>query len=109
MRRRRWVGTIALMLTATTSVTVIAGAALSFESVGATDAASAPLRVREHHETLLRVIAGVVTLEVDGDERVLGVEGEARIDAVTPHRLWNSGVGEARIVQEFKRATAARD
>ena len=93
------------MLTATSSVTVIAGAALSFESVGATDAASAPLRTREHHETLLRVIAGVVTLEIDGTEKVLGVEGEARIAASTAHRLWNSGVGEARIVQEFRRTS----
>jgi glyoxylate utilization-related uncharacterized protein len=87
----------------TASVTVIHGAALSFESVGATDAASAPIRVRESHETLLRVIAGIVTLEVDGTEHVLGVEGEARIDPSAPHRLWNSGVGEARIVQEFRR------
>jgi mannose-6-phosphate isomerase-like protein (cupin superfamily) len=93
------------MLTATSSVTVIAGAALSFESVGAIDAASAPLRVRERHETLLRVIAGIVTLEIDGDQRVLGVEGEARIDASMPHRLWNSGVGEARVVQEFRRSS----
>jgi hypothetical protein len=93
------------MLTTTSSVTVIAGAALSFESVAATDATSAPLRVREHHATLLRVIAGVVTLEVDGTEQVLGVEGEARIEASAPHRLWNSGVGEARIVQEFRRTS----
>jgi hypothetical protein len=94
-----------LMLTATSSVTVIAGAALSFESVAATDAADAPLRTREHHETLLRVIAGVVTLEVDGTEQALGVEGEARIAASAPHRLWNSGVGEARVVQEFRRVS----
>jgi mannose-6-phosphate isomerase-like protein (cupin superfamily) len=93
------------MLTATSSVTVIAGAALSFESVGATDAASAPLRLREHHDTLLRVVAGVVTLEVDGAEQVLGVEGEALIKASAPHRLWNSGVGEARVVQEFRRTS----
>ena len=93
------------MLTATSSVTVIAGAALSFEAVGATDAASAPLRVRERHETLLRVIAGIVTLEVDGEQRVLGAEGEARIESSVPHRLWNSGVGEARVVQEFRRTS----
>jgi hypothetical protein len=93
------------MLTATSSVTVIAGAALSFESVGATRAAEAPMRVRERHETLLRVIAGVVTLELDGTETVLGVEGEARIAPSVPHRLWNSGVGEARVVQEFRRTS----
>ena len=44
MRRRRRLGTIALMLTATTSVTVIAGAALSFDSVGATDASASTAR-----------------------------------------------------------------
>ena len=93
------------MLTATSSVTVIAGAALSFESVGAAGAAEAPMRLREHHETLLRVIAGVVTLELDGAEQVLGVEGEARIGAGVSHRLWNAGVGEARVVQEFRRTS----
>jgi mannose-6-phosphate isomerase-like protein (cupin superfamily) len=84
----------------TTSVTVIHGAMLSFETIGATDAAAAPLRVREHHETLLRVIDGTITLEVDGTERVLTIEDEARIAAGTPHRL----SGDARIVQEFRRA-----
>jgi hypothetical protein len=80
----------------TTSVTVIHGAMLSFETI---DAATAPLRVREHHETLLRVIDGTITLEVDGTARVLTIEDEARIAAGTPHRL----SGDARIVQEFRR------
>ena len=91
------------MIETATSVTVIHGAMLSFETVEAHEAAAAPMRVREDHETLLRVIAGVVTLELDGREQVLVLEGEARIGAGVAHRLWNSGPGEARIVQEFRR------
>jgi mannose-6-phosphate isomerase-like protein (cupin superfamily) len=87
----------------TTSVTVIHGAMLSFESVGAATSADAPLRLREHHETLLRVIEGTVVLELDGTERAMGIEDEARIASSTPHRLWNAGDGEARIVQELRR------
>jgi mannose-6-phosphate isomerase-like protein (cupin superfamily) len=87
----------------TTSVTVIHGAMLSFESIGATSAENAPLRLREHHETLLRVIEGTVVLELDGSERRMTTEDEARIVAGTPHRLWNAGDGEARTVQELRR------
>jgi hypothetical protein len=84
-------------------VTVIHGAMLSFETVEGRDADSAPVRVREHHETLLRVIDGIVTLELSGQRRTLMLEGEARIDAGVPHCIWNAGPGEARIVQEFRR------
>ena len=91
------------MIETATSVTVIHGAMLSFESVEARAAAEAPTRLREHHETLLRVIAGTVTLELDGSERTLMLEGEARIAPDIPHRLWNAGADEARIVQEFRR------
>jgi glyoxylate utilization-related uncharacterized protein len=85
----------------TTSVTVIHGTMLSFETVGAAD--GAPLRVREHHETLLRVIDGTITLEIAGATRALTIEGEARIAAGTPHRLWSATEGDARVVQEFRR------
>ena len=88
----------------TTSVTVIHGAMLSFESIGASAAADAPLRLREYHETLLRVIDGTVTLEIEGSQRELTIEDEARIAPGVPHRLWNAGVGEARTVQELRRA-----
>lgn len=87
----------------TTSVTVIHGAMLSFESFQATSAEDAPLRVREQHETLLRVIEGTVILEIDGAERRMTIEDEARIAPGTPHRLWNAGDGEARTVQELRR------
>ena len=95
--------TMVHMIETATSVTVIHGAMLNFETVEARDAGSAPVRVREHHETLLRVIDGVVTLELDGSQQTLMLEGEARIASGVPHRLWNAGPGEARIVQEFRR------
>jgi mannose-6-phosphate isomerase-like protein (cupin superfamily) len=89
----------------TTSVTVIHGAMLSFESIGASNADGAPLRLREHHETLLRVIDGTVVLEIDGSERPLAGEDEARIPASTPHRIWTTGAADARIVQELRRTS----
>ena len=91
------------MIETVTSVTVIHGAMLSFETVEARAADQAPTRMREHHETLLRVIAGIVTLELDGSERTLMLESEARIAPGVPHRLWNAGADDARIVQEFRR------
>ena len=84
-------------------MTVIHGAMLSFETVEARGADDAPVRVREHHATLLRVIDGFITLEVDGSARTLMLEGEARIEPGVPHRIWNGGPGDARIVQEFRR------
>jgi mannose-6-phosphate isomerase-like protein (cupin superfamily) len=93
------------MIETATSVTVIHGAMLSFETVEARAAAEAPVRVRERHETLLRVIDGIVTIEHDGAERTLMLEGEARIAAGVPHRVWNVGPGDARIVQEFRRTS----
>ena len=95
-------GTIESMLDTTTSVTVIHGAMLSFETVEAS-ADEAQVRVREHHETLLRVIDGMVTLELAGARQTLMLEGEARIESGVAHRVWNAGPGEARIVQEFRR------
>jgi mannose-6-phosphate isomerase-like protein (cupin superfamily) len=95
--------TIHTMIETATSMPVTHGAVLSFETVEARDAGSAPVRVREHHETLLRVIDGVVTLELDGSRQTLMLEGEARIASGVPHRLWNAGPGEARIAQGFRR------
>jgi hypothetical protein len=91
------------MIETATSVTVIHGAMLSFETVEARAADDAPLRVREHHATLLRVIDGIVELEVDGSPRTLMLEGEARIEPGVPHRIWSAGPADARIVQEFRR------
>jgi mannose-6-phosphate isomerase-like protein (cupin superfamily) len=89
------------MIETTTSVTVIHGAMLSFEAIGAEEDAS--VRVREHHETLLRVIEGTVILAIEGTERSLTIEHEARIGAGIPHRLWKAGDGDARVVQELRR------
>ena len=88
----------------TTSVTVIHGAMLSFETISARSADDAPCRLREQHETLLRVVDGTVILLIDGSEQRMKAEDEARIAAGTPHRLWNAGDGEARTMQELRRA-----
>ena len=89
----------------TTSVTVIHGAMLSFESIGATSLDEAPLRLREQHETLLRVIDGTVVLALEGAERTMKIEDEARIPASSPHGIYNGGETEARIVQELRRSS----
>jgi hypothetical protein len=102
MRGATAAGIIGDMIETHTSVTVIHGAMLSFETVEARDADAAPVRVREQHETLLRVIAGMVMLELDGSERTLMLEGEARVGPGVPHRIWNAGPADARIVQEFR-------
>ena len=103
MRARARHGTIEGMLDTATSVTVIHGAMLSFETITDRDEDTAVVRVREQHETLLRVIDGIVTLEVAGARQTLMLEGEARIGPDAPHRIWNAGPGDARIVQEFRR------
>ena len=87
----------------TTSVTVIHGAMLSFETISARGTDDAPLRLREQHETLLRVVDGTVVLAIDGSEQRMTAEDEARITPGTPHRLWNAGDGEARTMQELRR------
>ena len=103
MRAGPVAATIRSMLDTPTSVTVIHGAMLSFETIADRDADTATVRVREQHETLLRVIDGIVTLEQDGVLQTLMLEGEARIGSGVPHRIWNAGPGDARIVQEFRR------
>jgi hypothetical protein len=103
MRAAPTPATMASMPDTATSVTVIHGAMLSFETIEERDADSAAIRVREDHETLLRVIDGVIRLELAGSRRTLMLEGEARIESGMPHRIWNAGPGDARIVQEFRR------
>ena len=103
MRARRAAATMRSMIETATSVTGIHGAMLSFETVEDRDADRAAVRVSEHHETLLRVVDGVVAVEVAGSTQTLMLEGEARIGAGVPHRIWNAGPGDSRIVQEFRR------
>jgi quercetin dioxygenase-like cupin family protein len=89
--------------TASTPPAVTHGAALTFETVGRYDGASAPLRLRPDEATLLRVIAGVVRLTVGDDERLLHTGDEAIVPAGRPH--WIAGIGgEARCVMGFRTA-----
>ena len=75
-----------------------AGATLDFETLVPD---RAPLRVREHEDTLLRVIAGEVRLVVDGVERLLATGDEAIVPARARHRLSGAG-SEARVVLGFR-------
>src|SRR4051812_10302745 len=82
-------------------VTLCAGPA--FETPPEREAGDAPFRLREHEDTLLRVIAGIVRLSVDGDERLLGIGDEALVPARSVYRLASAG-GEARVVSGLRRA-----
>jgi len=82
---------------------VLHGATISFEHLDVPAGDAAPLRSRPEHETLLRVVEGVVRLEIEDTVRVLGIEDEARIPAGTPHRLRNEET-DARILYELRRA-----
>jgi mannose-6-phosphate isomerase-like protein (cupin superfamily) len=80
--------------------TVSHGAVLDFETLYP-DGELAPVRVRPGEDTLLRVIAGIVRLTVDGAERVLDVGQEAIVLAGARYRLASAGP-EARIVIGFR-------
>ena len=77
------------------------GAALTFETLLEGEAA----HVRRHaaHDSLLRVIAGIVRLTVDAEERLLGPGDEAIVPAGAPHSLASAG-GEARILSGLRSA-----
>ena len=76
------------------------GAALDFETLYP-DGDLAPVRLRPHQDTLLRVIDGDVRLTVDRDVRLLGAGEEAVVPAGTRHRV-TSLEGEARVVVGFR-------
>lgn len=78
------------------------GAVLTFETLPRRNGVPPSLRVRGGQETLLRVIEGAVRLRVNGSERVLTEEAEARIPAGAPHTITSAGDTEARIVQHFR-------
>jgi mannose-6-phosphate isomerase-like protein (cupin superfamily) len=80
------------------------GAALTFETL--VEGEAALLRLRAGEDTLLRVVAGIVRLTVDAEERLLGTGDEAIIPAGSPHSLTSAG-GEARVLSGF-RATRRR-
>src|SRR3712207_4489231 len=79
-----------------TSSSVTHGAGLTFETLLEREAGDAPFRMREHEDTLLRVIAGIVRLSVNGAERLLGIGDEAIVPARSVYRLASAGaVGRA--------------
>jgi mannose-6-phosphate isomerase-like protein (cupin superfamily) len=82
------------------SSTATYGAALDFETLYP-DGDLAPVRLRLHEDTLLRVIAGDVRLTLDGDVRLLGTGEEAIVPAGTRHRI-TSLEGQARVIVGFR-------
>ena len=62
------------------------GAALDFETLYP-DGDLAPVRLRPHQDTLLRVISGDVRLVIDRVVRLLGTGEEAVVPAGMRHRL----------------------
>jgi mannose-6-phosphate isomerase-like protein (cupin superfamily) len=81
---------------------VTEGAALRFETLVAIEGESAPTRVRNCDDTLLRVIAGTLRLTVDEEDRLLEAGEEAIVPAGMAHRI-RSAAGEARFVAGFRR------
>lgn len=76
------------------------GAVLDFETLYP-DGDLAPVRVHPREDTLLRVIDGVVSLGVDGRERLLEPGQEAIVLAGARYRLSSAGP-EARVVIGFR-------
>ena len=76
------------------------GAVLDFETLYP-DGELAPVRIRPREDTLLRVIDGVVSLTVDGAERLLETGQEAIVLAGARYRLASAGE-EARVVIGFR-------
>lgn len=77
------------------------GASLIFETL---PAGAARPRRRPREETLLRVIAGTVTVQTDDELQTLGSSDEAIIPAGTEHRL-SSLSAEARVIIGFRRSS----
>ena len=77
------------------------GAALTFETLVEGEAARA--RVHDAHDTLLRVIGGIVRLTVEAEERLVGTGDEVVIPAGAAHSLASAG-GEARLVTGLRSA-----
>jgi mannose-6-phosphate isomerase-like protein (cupin superfamily) len=91
---------MAAFFTRTRPNSVSHGAVLDFETLYP-EGDLAAMRVRPREDTLLRVIAGVVSLTVDGAERLLEVGQEAIVLAGARYRL-SSASEEARVVIGFR-------
>ena len=81
------------------------GSALVFEDISS---GPAPLRVRPHEDSLLRVIGGLIRLSTDDFERLLGPGGEAIVPAGSCYRL-SSLSGSSRTVIGFRSPRVGRD
>jgi mannose-6-phosphate isomerase-like protein (cupin superfamily) len=75
------------------------GAALTFETL--VEGQRAHARLRMHDDTLLRVIAGLVRVTIDGEQHWLRTGEEIVIPAGAAHRLASAG-GVARLVTGFR-------
>ena len=84
------------------SSTVTHGAALDFETLYP-DGDLAPVRLRPHQDTLLRVVNGDVRLTIDRVVRILSTGEEAVVPAGARHRI-TSLEGEARVIVGFRTA-----
>ena len=75
------------------------GAALTFETLIESEVAHS--RVQMHDDTLLRVIAGLVRVTIDGEQHWVRTGEEIVIPAGAAHRLASAG-GVARLVTGFR-------
>lgn len=75
------------------------GAALTFETL--VEGLDAHARLRMHDDTLLRVIAGLVRVTIDGEQHWVRTGEEIVIPAGAAHRLASAG-GVARLVTGFR-------
>lgn len=81
------------------------GATLVFEDIAS---GSAPLRVRPHEDSMLRVISGLIRLSTDEIEWLLGPGGEAIVPAGSCYRLASLS-GTSRTVTGFRSPRVERD
>lgn len=77
------------------------GSALTFETL--LEGGPAPARLLLDEDRLLRVVAGIVRLTVEAEERLLGAGDEAIVPAGTMHTLASAG-GEARVLSGLRSA-----
>ena len=84
---------------------VVHGAALVFEEIAS---GCAPLRVRPHEDSLLRVIGGLIRLTTDEREQLLAPGEEAIIPAGTCYRL-TSVSATGRTVTGFRSPRCSPD
>jgi mannose-6-phosphate isomerase-like protein (cupin superfamily) len=80
------------------------GELLSFDLSLRPGAAVAAEHRHVRQEERFRVQAGTIELEVAGNRREVGLEGEVAVPAGVPHRWWNHGQEEATVRVELRPA-----